>query len=285
MIMKPVRLVIRDDDASFFTKPKDLEKVYSVIPDFPVSFAVVPFIVAAGKYPDTKGNKIPRPVSDNKELIGFLSERYKEGKCDILLHGITHEYHYLNGKKVSEMIWREHEEPNCLKEKILEGKKELETAFRTEINCFAAPHNDIGKLGVQALYSYGMHYSGIIPISYLRDLSLRAVRNYVKRFWIRYYKGFQYPGILNYGTHLELNACVAGNDEYLNKIYQYCKEIEAPMAINVHYWDIREKPYKYRNFFDFINYAIKDGAVPSRMRDVLNQEECILHGKIQDITK
>lgn len=272
--MKPIRLIIRDDDASFFTKPDDLIKVYSLIPEFPVSFAVVPFIVSAGEAcPETKGNVTPRKVSENKELSSYLSDRYKDGKCDILLHGITHEYHYLGGKKVSEMIWREREEPLLLNEMILAGKNELELAFQVKINCFVAPHNDIGKLGVRSVYSNGMHYSGIIPISFSRDISYRSVRNYVKRFWVRYHNGFQYPGVLNYGTHLEVNACVSGKGEYLNKIYNYCKISEAPMAINVHYWDMRDNPQKYRDFFRFVKYAIEDGAVPSRMREILNQEE------------
>ena len=40
-----MKLIIRDDDANFFTHPEDIEKAYSEIPDFPVSFAVVPMVV------------------------------------------------------------------------------------------------------------------------------------------------------------------------------------------------------------------------------------------------
>ena len=37
-----VKLIIRDDDCNFFTRPEDLEHVYRSISDFPVTFAVVP---------------------------------------------------------------------------------------------------------------------------------------------------------------------------------------------------------------------------------------------------
>ena len=37
-----VKLIIRDDDCNFFTRPADLQHVYRSIPNFPVTFAVVP---------------------------------------------------------------------------------------------------------------------------------------------------------------------------------------------------------------------------------------------------
>ena len=106
-----VRLIIRDDDCNFFTRPEDIERVYSQIPDFPVSFATVPTIMdVAGGCPETKGNITPRGIGDNAELVSYLKKRYEDGKCDILLHGITHGYHFRpDGSKIPEMIWRNDE--------------------------------------------------------------------------------------------------------------------------------------------------------------------------------
>ena len=59
-----VKLIIRDDDCNFFTRPEDLEHVYRSISDFPVTFAVVPEVTDVyGGCPDTMNNTIPRSTS------------------------------------------------------------------------------------------------------------------------------------------------------------------------------------------------------------------------------
>ena len=61
-----VKLIIRDDDCNFFTRPEDLEHVYRSISDFPVTFAVVPEVTDVyGGCPDTMNNTIPRSVGEN----------------------------------------------------------------------------------------------------------------------------------------------------------------------------------------------------------------------------
>ena len=75
-----MKLIIRDDDANFFTHPEDIEKAYSEIPDFPVSFAVVPMVVdVIGGCPETKGNLTPRFIGDNEEISAYLKERVHNG--------------------------------------------------------------------------------------------------------------------------------------------------------------------------------------------------------------
>ena len=71
-----MKLIIRDDDTNFFTKPQDIQKAYSEIPSFPVSFAIVPMVVdVIGGCPETKGNETPCWVGDNEELSSYLRER------------------------------------------------------------------------------------------------------------------------------------------------------------------------------------------------------------------
>ena len=264
-----VRLIIRDDDCNFFTRPKDIEKVYSPIPDFPVSFAVVPSVTdVCGGCPETKGNVIPKRVGENALLVNYLKERFESGRCDILLHGISHGYKFApNGSKTPEMIWRENEKD--LQETIKFNKEYLEELFSISIKCFVAPSNHIMKNGVRAIYKNGLNYSGIIPVSFQRDFSICAISNYIRRMWVRATKRLPYPAVLDYKTHKELNACNTTNIDYLKKMFQYCQIIDSPMAINVHYWHMREFPDLYKGFFDFVKYAIDNGAIPSRMRDCL----------------
>ena len=264
-----VKLIIRDDDANFFTHPEDIEKAYSEIPDFPVSFAVVPMVVdVIGGCPETKGNLTPRFIGDNEEISAYLKERVHNGSCDILLHGIYHQYKFPNGVKTPEMIWRECKTKDLVGE-IGFYKNQLEQLFDIPINCFVAPSNKIKKRGIEAAYKNGMHYSGIIPISFDREVSFKSVKNYVFRWTQRALTGLAYPGILDYGTHLELNACNQTNFPYLKKMFEYCQRHDTPMAINVHYWHIRDNKEHYRGFFDFVKYALDNGAEPARMRDCL----------------
>ena len=140
-----VKLIIRDDDCNFFSRPDDIETVYSEISEFPVSFAVVPQVTDVfGGCPETKGNDTPMPIGNNLELTEYLKERYAEGRCDILLHGITHGYKFdTKGIKIPEMIWRE--DDYKLEEEIRDNKAYLEDLFDVKIKCFVAPSNQIKK--------------------------------------------------------------------------------------------------------------------------------------------
>ena len=129
-----VKLIIRDDDCNFFTRPEDLEHVYRSISDFPVTFAVVPEVTDVyGGCPDTMNNTIPRSVGENKELVTYLKQKLEEGKCDIALHGVYHGYKFdKDGKKIPEMIWRNNESDLC--ENLGRCKKYLEETFDYPIN-------------------------------------------------------------------------------------------------------------------------------------------------------
>ena len=262
-----VKLIIRDDDCNFFTRPEDLEHVYRSIPDFPVSFAVVPEVTDVyGGCPETMNNKTPRPVGNNKELVKYLKNRLAAGKCDIVLHGICHGYRFdKNGKKIPEMIWRNHE-PD-LTENLCRCKKYLEETFDYPINCFVAPSNQIMAEGVKAVHTNGMNYSGIIAASFNRDFSWRSLLNYVKRWTIRIFLGFPYPGVMDYGTHLEVNATNRTSFDFLKKMFHYCDKNNMPLAINVHYWHIRDNEEHYKGFFKFVNYALTHGAIPTCLSD------------------
>ena len=264
--MNRIRIAIRDDDVNFFTNPSDLERIYDRIKGFPVSYAVIPNVVEAGACPDIIKDGEAHSIGDNKELCLYLKQKFASGNCDILMHGITHEYKYSRNRKVSEMIWRINEGKDPLIRKLEEAKQILENALGVPIVCFVAPHNDINQKGLDSLPS-GMNYSGIIALSFNRSLNVISFNNYVKRFWCRLKYRVPYPGVLDYHTHKELNACTGRSFDYLKRVYDYCKSNGYPMAINVHYWHIRDYPDKYLDFFNFINYAVQDGAIPSRMRD------------------
>lgn len=263
-----VRLVIRDDDTNFFTKVSDLEFVYKPISFFPISYAVIPTVMdvsTIGACLDTKGNSIPRYVGDNTDLVSYLSELAFQKKCDLLLHGIQHHYKIIDGKKMAEMEWRRSDVN--LDFEISKWKIELSSLFNYSINCFVAPSNKITKEGIKAIYRCKMNFSGIIPISFEHDMNLKSVRNYTKRMMFRLKSDMPYPGILDYGTHLEMNACTMPSLTYLKLLFEYCCKLDCPMAINVHYWYLRDNVKVRDSLFEFVEYAINRGAVPSTMRE------------------
>lgn len=264
-----VKLIIRDDDCNYFTHPVDLEKAYRQLPDFPVSFAVVPTVTdVTGGCPETKGNEVPMPIGENTELVEWLKSRYALGHCDILLHGITHGYRFSeNGIKIPEMVWRNNDKE--LVDLISRQKQYLESVFDIPITCFVAPSNRLMRNGIRAVYKNEMNYSGIVPLDFQRDIDIRSISNYIKRMWVRTIERLPYPNVLDYSTHKELNACNTTDLDYLKRMFSFCVKIGSPMAINVHYWHIRDYPNQYKGFFDFIKYALDYGALPARMRDCL----------------
>ncbi|MGI6124710.1 MAG: DUF2334 domain-containing protein [Acetivibrionales bacterium] len=270
-----VQLLIRDDDLNYFNRPDDIEKAYSRMPDLPISFACVPYIMdlsTKGNCPETKGNTIPRPFGDNHELVEYIKKGIEGGKYDVLLHGCTHEYKIdIIGNRYPEMVWRDSAD---LEEKIPAGKRYLEDLFETEIHWFASPSNTISKENLRVVYKNKLNYSGIIRLRFDRDLTFRSVWNYGKRLYYNYFSKIHYPGVFDYGTHLKFNASpLPSLDQkvvyrHFTHLFDFCQKHDCPLGINVHCWDMRDHPEKYDAFFSFIEYAIAHGAVPSRFRDI-----------------
>lgn len=265
-----VKLAIRDDDMNFFTRVEDVERVYKDISFFPVSYAVIPQVMDVSTYgncPDTKGNKTPRWVGDNKELVEWLSEKLKKGRADALLHGITHQYIMVNGLRQSEMLWRK--EPELAVE-IAHQKEALSATLNYPISVFVAPSNEISKYAIKCVAANGLNYSGIIPIGFQREMTVKNLRNYAKRWYYRFKDGLPYPGVLEYSTHKEINACTALSYDYLVKMYRYCERMQSPMVVNVHYWHLRDFDDSLTDLNKFVDYAMNHNAVPCTVSPLLN---------------
>jgi hypothetical protein len=101
-------VVIRDDDASYFTKPKTLELLYGSFfkEKKPINFSVIPKITAnividsSNPYrkqeqleydpiipPECRGCDEMFPVNENTEIVEFIQSLES---CEVLQHGLTH---------------------------------------------------------------------------------------------------------------------------------------------------------------------------------------------------
>lgn len=265
-----IKLAIRDDDLNFFSKVEDVVEMYKPLGHFPISFAIVPCVKDCnpeGLCPETKGNTVPSFIGENKELVAWLREGLRKGSLDVLMHGITHEYHFTpKGEKIAEMIWRK--EPD-LADIIGSFKSQLENQLDCKITVFVAPSNKISKYGLKCVVNNGMDFSGIVPITFNRDFTLINLSNYIRRWYYRIKDRLPYPNVLQYSDHKELNACTLQGYDYLVKMFKYCIKIESPMVINVHYWHLRENPEERKMLFSFIEYALNCGAVPATLSSLL----------------
>lgn len=265
-----VKIVLRDDDVSYFTNPKDLELVYNDIDSFPISYAVVPHVTdlsTKGKCPETKGNTVPRFIGENDVLVNWLKGKLRKSECDVLMHGITHQYKFYDGKKYPEMQWRSGE--SNLLESLQHEKKCLERLLDYRINVFVAPSNVINDVCLKAVSKVFVCFSGIIPFRFNESFTFRNVCNYLKRWLFRIVYKMPYPGVLDYSDHKELNACVPVSAAYLKRMYYLCKKKGYPMVINVHYWDLRDNSDKRQMIIDFVKWAIEDGAIPTTFSDCI----------------
>lgn len=256
-----MKVAIRDDDTSYFTKPKDLQRAYDFLnEDDCVSLSVVPYTVPVHRddvFP--YGKEIGMgyyDIAENTELLEYLKKKYKQGKVDILLHGYSHEYQLSENKWLAEMKWKSSSQ---LKEEIPKGKKHLEKLLGMNISVFVAPNNSIDKKAISVLENLQMNYSGIIGVRD-RKVNLRYIYNFIIRWGFRIVKKVQYPGIMNYGKHKELNAYTIDNYERLIYEYHICKARKVPFVIYTHYWQLNTDEKAKKLIKQIYNYVIKDGA-------------------------
>lgn len=267
-----IEIAIRDDDMNFFTKVEDLTKIYKDFNHFPISYAVIPRVLdvsTQGSCSDTNGNTTPQDIAYNKGLVEWVRQEIKNGTCDILLHGVNHNYKITsNGDKLAEMQWRD-KEVN-LAELLRKEKERLSCLFNYPITCFVAPSNKITKYCLAQVATVGMNYSGIVPMKPNVNMTIDNFANYVKRWIVRAIYNLPYPGVLSYDNHKEVNACTLQSYEYLVKMFDFCCKHNYPMVINVHYWHLRDNPAELEKLRKFVmEYAIPKGAVPTRLSDLL----------------
>jgi len=116
-----MKLVIRDDDLSYYADPRYLDQLYSEIWDkSPIHFATVPNIgpvMGAIPIKQTKINKYYK-ISENKKLVDFLKQKIKEGRVVIWQHGYSH-------KNYGNKFELERKDFNQIYKELKEGKEYL----------------------------------------------------------------------------------------------------------------------------------------------------------------
>lgn len=156
------KVILRDDDTSFFTTPQMLEQIYRPFwaRGIPVSLAVIPAQNSAtrvlhrpnlphdpGIPPPYRGRDVDHPLHDNPALCEFLNAKAKAGLVEICLHGYRHSYHeYL------EMP------PDQIATHLEQGLALLRAALPdAPIHTFIAPYDVMSAPAVEQVLARGYH--------------------------------------------------------------------------------------------------------------------------------
>ena len=156
------KIIVRDDDTSYFTAPGRLEAIYGRMwaAGLPVCLAVIPKIYGdirvywsdgnphdPALHPSFRGRDECFSILGNPELCAFLDEKAAAGLAEICLHGCTHEFY--------EFISHDRE---LIRRKLDEGMSILQRAFPSaSIGTFIAPYDRMSPIALEELIARGFH--------------------------------------------------------------------------------------------------------------------------------
>lgn len=232
-----MKLIIRDDDLSYFAKPETLDPLYKDIWNIcPISFAVVPFIYSGQRespiqFRDTK--KL-YPIGKNTKLVKFLKEKIAEGKVTIVQHGYSH-------KNYGSKFECERKDFKKVYEEIRKGKEYLEKLFGIEINCFVAPHDRLSKVAIKAIEKaeFKLICRAYSPLPREVQFNVNYLKSYSKlvKFWFKYKTKYRYPYVLDFGNHKEAYSYRLDSSfiKNVNKIINFIKKNNGLLCVTGHY--------------------------------------------------
>lgn len=252
--MKNMKVILRDDDTCYFTKPEELEKAFGDIWDFaPISLAVTPFVGTVNKKVIPNNfvfEKNSYPIGENKELVAYLKKLLNERKISITLHGYNHDDigkdpEFVAGKNLSE--------------KVKEGKEYLEKLFDTKITTFVPPHNSFSKEGWEAVVKNRLNISGITNF---RDFSRLKYPYYwkifIKKCFFKPFTGYTYPYVIDFKDHKEIPYYSLSSRSPFKKPKKALKSVykkNGVFCIATHYFSLQKKSEK--NLFNKLLKEIK----------------------------
>lgn len=156
------KVIIRDDDTSFFTQPALLERIYGRLwqAGKPVCLAVIPAQNSNVRVlhrtdkrydpsipPRYRGIEAEHPITANAELCAFLNDLARAGLVELMLHGYAHSYREFRS-----------DDREALRRKLVEGKAMLRQAFPdAKIRTFIAPYDTLSQTALELVFEQGFN--------------------------------------------------------------------------------------------------------------------------------
>ncbi len=167
---------IRDDDTSYFTKPKMIESVFgdSIKTGHKISLSTIPNVKSVDEYfipPDYRSTNSYHHISDNSTLVNFLKSYISSNKLDIIQHGYSHSESDLDSgpRRSSEFF-------NLNKQDIVsrlnKGKIELESSLDVDVSVLVTPHEYASSNLLDSISGLYSAYCGHLPLSSIKYSSL-----------------------------------------------------------------------------------------------------------------
>lgn len=251
-----MKVILRDDDTCYFTKPQELERAFGKVWDFaPISLSVVPFVgeglksVVLKEYQESE--KL-FPIAENKELVSVLKKLLKEKKVCLMLHGYSHK-DYPRGP---EFVAGEN-----LEQKVKQGKEYLENLFETKITTFVPPHNTLSEKGWKAVVGNGLNISGIHNFPYYSRLRHPSYWiPFLKKCWFKPLTGYTYPYAIKFGNHKEI-PYFSLSDKFpfirIKKALDAVYQKNGVFCLATHYWTLVKSQTTKKLFYEFIEEVKK----------------------------
>ncbi len=239
-----MRFLIRDDDICFFTSPEELERIWGwyLNKDFgKLNLAVIPFAEATEFSKSAAGIY---PIGRNEQLTGYIKQKIKDKKIEILLHGYSHA-----ADSAAEKFEFTSLDKEKLYKKLGEAREYLEDLFKAKISTFVPPHNALSKPGLEAVAKSGLNILAATPLSPLKmEWGCQRLVFFLKRlfFSLKYKKvlkgKFVYPFLTRFSSHQQLDclSLIPGvfNGEDLIAFYNIVKKNKGTFCLATHYWEI-----------------------------------------------
>jgi hypothetical protein len=253
-----VKLALRDDDTSFFTRPEAIDVVYRDIwSRIPVCLAVVPFAIGYRNpgIPEAHWHSgVSFALDRNAELTSALRDWMAARRVSVALHGYTHQ-DFANGFEFQAAPDPER--------RVAEGRSFLQRVLGAPISIFVPPHNALSKRGLAAVSAAGLNLLGSF-LSFrpsMRPWEWRTLSNFwrVRRFRAatgrRRHDQCVYPYVLRYRNHAEFgcHSLIPGTTvEQLIRGFDEARALGGDFCVATHYWEIDQVLHDVlRRFLDY----------------------------------
>lgn len=269
-----MKLVLRDDDTCFYTRPEELEQAFAGLPNVPICLSVVPYAAYGHGNNRPYGDAQPREgfpdIGENHPLVKYLQAGMEQGNYELLLHGVHHQYHPNGaGSWKTEMQVLNQEQ---VRQGILAGKKRLEELFGMKVSTFIGPSNDIPAHCAAVLDELGLHANYMVSKHFNRRLNTANAANYLRCNLFRARTGQRYAGVLKYKNHCEVASFPFEGYEKMKARCQTCKKYGHPLVIYTHYWSLNRNPEEKAEYIAFVKWALAEGAEIVPMSQLWKQD-------------
>ncbi|MEP7361859.1 MAG: DUF2334 domain-containing protein [Acidobacteriota bacterium] len=260
-----MRLAIRDDDTSFYTRPAELEELYAPLgAHVPVSLAVTPFAVESFNLGDPVRfyqHETPQPLSGNGELAVFLREGIAARRWSVMCHGYTHAYVRDAGQRlIQECVWKD--DARLGREAAL-GRRHLEEVLGCPVQAFVPPGNTIRLSAMRAVSKTFPRLLTTVPARRWREFVRfpQAAGLLARRVGYELLYNGPSPRAERFGRAWllpSMSLTQSSRWEDLVGRFAVCRQLGADLVVAVHYWELRESVRGL--FYRFLDYADRNGA-------------------------